>query len=258
MSFIMKLSLLVVHIYKDTVGFSPPLPSNLTSSLTTGVSLSLLLSFGPTFSALWTKFLVSPLCLPSPRCRRSCRCLVMHSCCKSTTWTLMIKISSVSSLKKLWELRKKEKPKPLTVSFHLSQSNSHRGSDYGSALSRIPATNGIVWACLAVRVTSHAVSKLREELFKYRYRYIERVTGNDVLLITISASIIDNVSQREAIYSRNRRSSKIEVRQIDISSPNSHRAQTLVVLSLYRCCLVFCLLYSFVVSFFLLVRTSRI
>ena len=52
MSFIMKLSLLVVHIYKDTVGFSPPLPSNLTSSLTTGVSLSLLLSFGPTFSAL--------------------------------------------------------------------------------------------------------------------------------------------------------------------------------------------------------------
>ena len=216
MSFIMKLSLLVVHIYKDTVGFSPPLPSNLTSSLTTGVSLSLLLSFGPTFSALWTKFLVSPLCLPSPRCRRSCRCLVMHSCCKSTTWTLMIKISSVSSLKKLWELRKKEKPKPLTVSFHLSQSNSYRGSGYDSALSRIPATNGIVWACLAVRVTSHAVSKLREELFKYRYRYIERVTGNDVLLITISASIIDNVSQREAIYSRNRRSSKIEVRQIDI------------------------------------------
>ena len=92
-------------------------------------------------------------------------------------------------------------------------------------------------------MTSHAVSKLREELFKYRYRYIERVTGNDVLLITISASIIDNVSQREAIYSRNRRSSKIEVRQIDISSPNSYRAQT----SLYRCCLVFCLLYSFVV-----------
>ena len=96
-------------------------------------------------------------------------------------------------------------------------------------------------------MTSHAVSKLREELFKYRYRYIERVTGNDVLLITISASIIDNVSQREAIYSRNRRFSKIEVRQIDISSPNSYRAQTLVVLSLYRCCLVFCLLYSFVV-----------
>ena len=45
----MKLSLLVVHIYKDTAGFSPPLPSNLTSSLTTGVSLSLLLSFGLTF-----------------------------------------------------------------------------------------------------------------------------------------------------------------------------------------------------------------
>ena len=108
-------------------------------------------------------------------------------------------------------------------------------------------------------MTSHAVSKLREELFKYRYRYIDRVTGNDVLLITISASIIDNVSQREAIYSRNRRSSKIEVRQIDISSPNSCGAQTLVVLSLYRCCLFFvCLLYSFVVSFFLLVRTSRI
>ena len=150
-------------------------------------------------------------------------------------------------LKEALRIAKKEKPKPLTVSFRLSQSNSHRGSDYGSALSRIPATNGIVWACLAVRVTSHAVSKLREELFKYRYRYIERVTGNDVLLITISASIIDNVSQREAIYSRNRRSSKIEVRQIDISSPNSYRAQTLVVLSLYRCCLVFCLLYSFVV-----------
>ena len=195
MSFIMKLSLLVVHIYKDTAGFSPPLPSNLTSSLTTGVPLSLLLSFRPKFSTLWTEFLVLSLCLPSPRCRRSCRCLVMHSCCKSTTWTLMIKISSVSSLKKLWELRKKEKPKPLTVSFHLSQSNSHRGSDYGSALSRIPAINGIVCACLAVRVTSHAVSKLREELFKYRYRYryIERVTGNDVLLITISASIIDNI-----------------------------------------------------------------
>ena len=223
------------------------------------MSLSLLLSFGPTFSALWTKFLVSPLCLPSPRCRRSCRCLVMHSCCKSTTWTLMIKISSVSSLKKLWELRKKEKPEPLTVSFHLSQSNSHRGSDYGSALSRIPATNGIVCACLAVRVTSHEVSKLREELFKYRYRYIERVTGNDVLLSIISASIFDNVSQRGAIYSRNRRSSKTEVRQIDISSPNSYRAQTLVVLSLYRCCLVFCLLNSFVMPFFfLLIRTSGI
>ena len=119
-------------------------------------------------------------------------------------------------LKEALRIAKKGKPKPLTVSFHLSQSNSHRGSDYGSALSRIHATNGIVWACLAVRVTSHAVSKLREQLFKYRYRYIERVTGNDVLLITISASIIDNVSQREAIYSRNRRSSKIEVRQIDI------------------------------------------
>ena len=207
MSFIMKLSLLVVHIYKDTVGFSPPLPSNLTSSLTTGVSLSLLLSFGPTFSALWTEFLVSPLFLPSPGCRRSCQCLVMHSCCKSITWTFMIKISSVSSLKKLWELRKKEKPKPLTVSFHLSQSNSHRGSGYGSTLSRIPATDGSVWACLTVIVTSHAVSKFREELFMYRYRYIERVTGNDVLLSIISANMFDNISQRRAIYSRNRRSS---------------------------------------------------
>ena len=250
MSFIMKLSLLVVQIYKDTVGFSPPLPSNLTSSLTTGVPLSLLLSFRPKFSTLWMEFLGLSLCLPSPRCRRSCRCLLMHSCCKSTTWTLMIKISSVSSLKKLWELRKKEKPKPLTVSFHLSQSNSHRGSGYGSALSRIPATDGSVWACLTVIVTSHAVSKFREELFKYRYRYIERVTGNDVLLGIISASIFYNNSQRGATYSRNRRSSKTEVRQIDISSPNSYRAQTLVVLSLYRCCLVFCLLNSFVMSFF--------
>ena len=45
-------------------------------------------------------------------------------------------------LKEALRIAEKEKPKPLTVSFHLSQSNSHRGSGYGSALSRIPATDG--------------------------------------------------------------------------------------------------------------------
>ena len=60
------------------------------------------------------------------------------------------------------------------------------------------------------------------------------------------------------MYPGNRKSSKREVRQIDISSPNSDRTQTLDVFSLCRCWLVFCLLYSFVVSFLVLIRTSRI
>ena len=38
-------------------------------------------------------------------------------------------------------------------------------------------------------MTSHAIGKFREELFKYRYRDIEKVTGNYVLLITINASL---------------------------------------------------------------------
>ena len=47
-------------------------------------------------------------------------------------------------LKEALRIAKKEKPKPLTVSFHLSQFNSYRGSHYGSELSRIPTTDGIV------------------------------------------------------------------------------------------------------------------
>ena len=47
-------------------------------------------------------------------------------------------------LKEALRIAEKEKPKPLTVSFHLSQSNSHKGSGYGSALSRILATDGSV------------------------------------------------------------------------------------------------------------------
>ena len=96
----------------------------------------------------------------------------------------MIKISSVSRLKKSFENCEKENSKPLTVSFHLSQSNSHRRSDYCSALSRIAATDAIVLSS-SQSVTYHAISKFREELLKSRYRYIEKVTGNYILLITI-------------------------------------------------------------------------
>ena len=47
-------------------------------------------------------------------------------------------------IKKTLRIAKKEKPKPLTVLFHLSESNLHRGSDYYSALTQIPVTVGIV------------------------------------------------------------------------------------------------------------------
>ena len=128
-----KLSLLVVHILKDVVQFSPPLPSNLTS-VTTGVFLLPLLSFRPTLSAPWSKFWVTPLWLPSLWCRRSCQCLLMHSCCKSITWTLMIKISSLSRLKKLWEVRKRKNLDLYSfVSFMTVQFT--QGSDYNGALS---------------------------------------------------------------------------------------------------------------------------
>ena len=66
---------------------------------------------------------------------------------------LMLQIDNVNAydqnftsfkLEEALRIAKKEKPKPLTVLFHLPQSNSRRGSDYNSALLRIPATDAIV------------------------------------------------------------------------------------------------------------------
>ena len=55
-------------------------------------------------------------------------------------------------------------------------------------------------------MTNHAISKFREELINDRSRYIEKVTGNGVLLIAINACLFYNVCRRGAIYSRNRKS----------------------------------------------------
>ena len=144
-------------------------------------------------------------------------------------------------------IAKRKNPKPLTVSFHLSQSNLHRRSDYCSALSRIAATDASVLSS-SQSVTYHAISKFREELLKSRYRYIEKVTGNHFLLLKINVSLFYNVCQRGAIYPKNRKSSEIEVKQIVISSPNSNRTQTLVVFFFIVADLFFRLLYIFIRS----------
>ena len=66
---------------------------------------------------------------------------------------LMLQIDNVNAydqnfisfkLEEALRIVKKEKLKPSTVSFHLPHSNSRRGSDYDSALLRIPATDAIV------------------------------------------------------------------------------------------------------------------
>ena len=129
-----KLSLLVVHILKRYCTVLTSFAVPLDFSVTTGVFLLPLLSFRPTLSAPWSKFWVTPLWLPSLWCRRSCQCLLMHSCCKSITWTLMIKISSLSRLKKLWEVRKRKNLDLYSfVSFMTVQFT--QGSDYNGALS---------------------------------------------------------------------------------------------------------------------------
>ena len=163
----------------------------------------------------------------------------MHSCCKSITWTVMIKISSVSRLRKLWELRK-------------------RRSDYCSALTQIPVTVGIVWAFLAVSVTSHAIGKFREELFKYRYRYIEKVTGNYVLLITINASLFIMFVKEERYIPKIAGPQKLRLGK-SIFQGETLMALKFCLSSLFIVAdLCFCLLYSFVMSFLSLIRTSRI
>ena len=161
-------------------------------------------------------------------------------------------------VKKTLRIAKKEKPKPLTVLFHLSQSNLHRGSDYYSALTQIPVTVGIVRAFLAVSVTSHAIGKFREELFKYRYRYIEKVTGNNVLLITINASLFIMFVKEERYIPKIAGPQKLRLGK-SIFQGETLMALKFCLSSLFIAAdLCFCLLYSFVMSFLLLIRTSRI
>ena len=118
--------------------------------------------------------------------------------------------------------------------------NSRRGSDYDGALLRIPATDAIVWACLAFKTWLMRISKFREEVIKNRSWYIEKVTGNGVLLIAYRCLSFYNVCQRVAMYPGNRKSSKREVRQIDISSPNFDRTQTLDVFNSLRIIFMLC------------------
>ena len=78
---------------------------------------------------------------------------MMSSILSMSSNALMLQIDNLNvydqnfisfKIKKALRIAKKEKPKPLTVLFHLSQSNLHRGSDYCSALTQIPVTFGIV------------------------------------------------------------------------------------------------------------------
>ena len=66
------------------------------------------------------------------------------------------------------------------------------------------------------------------------------VTGNDVLLITVNASLFYNVCQRGAIYPKNRKFSEIESRQTVISSSNFNRTQTLAAFFFIVADLLFC------------------
>ena len=105
-------------------------------------------------------------------------------------------------------------------------------------------------------MTNHAISKFREELIKDRSRYIEKVTGNGVLLIAINACLFMMFVEEERYI-------------LKIASPQKLRlgkslleAQTLTGLKrwLYFSFLLlpfFRLLYSFAVSFLLLIRISR-
>ena len=52
-------------------------------------------------------------------------------------------------------------------------------------------------------VTNHAISKFREELIKYRSRYIEKVTGNGVLLIAINACLFVMFVEEERLNEKN-------------------------------------------------------
>ena len=79
--------------------------------------------------------------------------LSMLSMLSTSSNVLMLQIDNVNAydqnfisfkLEEALRIVKKEKPKPSTVSFHLPHSNSRRGSDYDSALLRIPATDAIV------------------------------------------------------------------------------------------------------------------
>ena len=76
-------------------------------------------------------------------------------------------------------------------------------------------------------MTNHTISKFREELINDRSRYIEKVTGNGVLLIAINACLFYNVCRRGAIYFRNRKSSKRRFGE------SIFQAQTLIGLRLW-------------------------
>ena len=75
-------------------------------------------------------------------------------------------------------------------------------------------------------MTSHAISTFREELFKYRYRYIKKFTGNYVLLITINASLFIMFVKEERYIPKIEGPQKLRL--------GKSTFQTLVVFSLYR------------------------
>ena len=76
-------------------------------------------------------------------------------------------------------------------------------------------------------MNNHAISKFREELIKDRSKYIEKVTGNGVLLIAINACLFYNVCRRGATYFRNRKASKRRF------GKSIFQAQTLIGLRLW-------------------------
>ena len=105
-------------------------------------------------------------------------------------------------------------------------------------------------------VTNHAISKFREELIKDRSRYIEKVTGNGVLLIAINACLFVMFVEEERYIPKVASPQKLRL------GKSLLQAQTLIGLKrwLYFSLLLlpfFRLLYSFAVSFLLLIRISR-
>lgn len=147
-------------------------------------------------------------------------------------------------VKKALRIEKMEKPKSLKFRF-INQSWIHPGA----LITVCIVTDLCHWRrCLSLygshSVTNHAKSKFWEELIKCTYRYIEKVTGNDVLLITINASFFC-VCDRGATNPKYRESSKID--------KSTFQTQTLIGLKLWLSSLsivadlFFCLLYSFAI-----------